>query len=363
MGIAHDDARRRRWAASSTATCTGRTTAATATWCASTSSRTTGRGRWTTRSRRCVGLRSRGCRASRTRRTWRSTRTVASCTSPTRPTACSSSTSTRACTRARAALPDLLVAGAVVQLLAVARARWRVLGAVTRPSGLAARDGIVYVGSHTSGDVHALDVSSRRLLQIVSLVPSGGLGALTFDVAGVLWFAAGASVSHVEVSSACAVVGDAGGSCADGAEQRRDGRRLRRARSRCAVGLKCSEATDCASGVCTRRARRRRASSTRRVLGSYDGGNGNLVRFDFESDHGTAADRLRLAASARVGARAAAASTTRRRSTETARAVEDHCRRTWRSTPSVASCTSPTRAPDAACSSSTSTARRTRWWW
>ena len=130
---------------------------------------------------------------------------------------------------------------------------WRVLGAVTRPSGLAARDGIVYVGSHTSGDVHALDVASGRLLQIVSLVPSGGLGALTFDVAGVLWFAAGASVSHVEVSSACAVVGDAGGSCADGAVSSGEtdvdcgGARC----ARCAVGLKCSEATDCASGVCT----------------------------------------------------------------------------------------------------------------
>ena len=134
--------------------------------------------------------------------------------------------------------------------------QWDVLGTVSMPSGLALTASVVYVGSHSLGEVYAFDRASRTLLQVVAAAQPYALRGLALSpLDGALWMVHGdAGLAHVHVDTACpASATTTASSCSDGVLSGDEtgvdcGGRVC---ARCASGGICAVGNDCETGVCS----------------------------------------------------------------------------------------------------------------
>ena len=131
---------------------------------------------------------------------------------------------------------------------------WSVLGSVPRPSGLALSSSTVYVGSYSTGAIHALDRTTGRLTQLVTVAVSNSILGLALNPAGGLVFADDTTkgISTVAVTSSCATAAVGAGACTNGVTDsgETDVDCGGTSCARCAAGQQCTAGSDCASGAC-----------------------------------------------------------------------------------------------------------------
>ena len=136
--------------------------------------------------------------------------------------------------------------------------RYEVIASVPTPSGLALSGSTLYIGSYSTGIVHAVHTGTGALAQVAALAPPGALLGLAVGVAGggppALWYINGAErrVMRVEVERGCGGERLASTECADGQRNGEEtdvdcGGRLC---ARCNLGEACAKDSDCASDRC-----------------------------------------------------------------------------------------------------------------
>ena len=125
---------------------------------------------------------------------------------------------------------------------------------MSRPSGLALSPTTVYVGSHTTGAIHAVDRETWRLTPLAQVAAPASIAGITLDPQGALVFVDTAmpATRRLDVTSKCSPAGVGAGGCTNGAKDGDESGADCGGAScaRCARGEVCATPTDCASGVC-----------------------------------------------------------------------------------------------------------------